>query len=322
MADLFSLADLCTPWCVHVAATLRVAQHIEAGRSGSAEIAEAAGADGDALQRVLRHLVSQGVFEEPAPGRFALNDMARGFLEPGLLLGLDLDRFGGRMAQPWSTLLKAVRTGKPAYHEIFGRPFWDDLEANPEIAAQFDELMGPGHGTPDPEVLLDPADWASVKTVVDVGGGTGALLREILRAHPHVNGTLVELPRVAARATAGERMTVVAQSFFEPLPAGADLYVLKSVVSDWPDAEARQILARCAEGARPSGRVVVFTSADPGKPAAPELLMLVLVGGKGRSLEEFRELAASAGLRVTAFGHQPSGRGIVECRPEERAQGN
>jgi len=318
MPDLFSLADLCTPWCVHVAATLRVAQHIEAGRAQIAEIAEAAGADADALGRVLRHLVSQGVFDEPSPGRFALNETACGFLEPGLLLGLDLDSFGGRMAYPWSTLLKAVRTGKPAYDQIFGRSFWDDLEANPEIAVQFDELMGPGHGTPDPEVLLDPADWASVKTVVDVGGGTGALLSEILRAHPHVHGTLVELPRVAARATFGERATVVAQSFFDPLPAGADVYVLKSVVSDWPDAEARRILARCAEAARPSGRVVVFTSADPGKPASPELLMLVLVGGKGRSLEEFRELAASAGLRVTAYGHQPSGRGIVECRPVER----
>jgi hypothetical protein len=318
MADLFNLADLCTPWCVYVAATLRVAQHIETGRVAIADIAGAAGADRDALGRVLRHLVSKGVFEESAPGRFALNDTARGFLEPGLLLGLDLDGFGGRMAYPWSTLLKAVRTGKPAYQEIFGRPFWDDLDTNPEIAAQFDELMGPGHGTPDPEVLLDPADWASVRTVVDVGGGTGALLSEILRAHPNVHGTLVELPRVAARATVGERAKVVAQSFFDPLPAGADVYVLKSVVSDWPDAEARQILRRCAEAARPSGRVVVFTSADPGKPASPELLMLVLVGGKGRSLEEFRELAASAGLRVTGYGHQPSGRGIVECRPEER----
>jgi 2,7-dihydroxy-5-methyl-1-naphthoate 7-O-methyltransferase len=315
MADLFSLADLCTPWCVHVAATLRIAQHMQAGRAGIAEIAAAAGADSDALSRVLRHLVSKGVFEEPAPGRFALNDTARGFLEPGLLLGLDLDSFGGRMAYPWSTLLQAVRTGKPAYHEIFGRPFWDDLDANPAIAAQFDELMGPGHGTPDPEVLLDPADWATVNTVVDVGGGTGPLLAEILRAHPHVRGTLVDLPRVAARVALGDRATVVAQSFFDPLPAGADLYILKSVISDWPDAEARQILARCAEAARPSGRVVVFTSADPGKPASPELLMLILLGGKGRSFEEFRDLAAAAGLRVTAYGHQPSGRGIVECRP-------
>src|SRR5207302_8159760 len=121
------------------------------------------------------HLVAKGVFEEPAPGRFALNDTARPLLEPGIRLGLDLDSIGGRMAHAWGTLLSAVRTGRPAYHEAFGRGFWDDLDAHPDIAASFDALMGPsGHGTPDPEILVDPSDWESVRTVVDVGGGTGA----------------------------------------------------------------------------------------------------------------------------------------------------
>ena len=321
--DLWALSDLCTPWCLHVVATLRVADHIAAGKTAIGDLAQAAGADRDALQRVLRHLAGKGVFEEPAPGRFALNEAARGLLEPGARLSLDLDGFGGRMAHAWSTLLSAVRSGRSAYREVFGRDYWDDLDANPRIAAEFDELMGPsGHGVPDPEVLLNPADWSGVQTVVDVGGGTGALLAEVLRARPAVQGILVDLPRtvagsaeVFAAAGVSARATAAGQSFFDPLPPGGDVYMIKNVLGDWADAEAAALLSRCAEAARPSGRVVMLGGVNPGEKASPELLMLVLVGGKDRTLGEFRDLARGAGLEVTATGRQPSGRFVVECRP-------
>ncbi|MBZ5626917.1 MAG: hydroxyneurosporene methyltransferase [Acidobacteriia bacterium] len=320
--DLWELTDLSTPWCVHVVATLRIADHILAGDAEIDKLAAAAGADRDSLSRVLRHLVSKGLFEEPARGRFALNDSARALLEDSVRLGLDLDGIGGRMAHAWGSLLSAVRTGRPAYHEIFGRGFWEDLDAHPDIAASFDALMGPGHGVPDPHVLVNPADWESVRTVVDVGGGTGTLLAEILRTWSHVRGTLVDLPRTVARsdevfraAGVADRVTTVAQSFFDPLPGGSDLYILKNVLGDWPDREATAILRRCAEAARPAGRVVAFTGAGAGEDASPELLMLVLVGGRGRTLDEFRGMAREAGLEVLAVGRQPSGRVIVECRP-------
>lgn len=321
--DIWALSDLSTPWCIHVVATLRIANHIAAGHAAIADLAAAAGADREYLYRVMRHLVSQGVFEEPSPGVFALNDVSKPLSEEAILLGFDLDAFGGRMAYAWGSLLSAVRSGKPAYHEVFGRPFWDDLEAHPDIAAKFDELMGVmGHGVPDPNVLTNVEDWATIKTVVDVGGGTGALLAEILRAHPHVHGTLVDVPRVIARsgdvfAAAGvaDRVTVAAQSFFDPLPAGADLYIMKSVLGDWPDAEALAILKRCAEAARPSGRVVVFNPVEENQPQPPGLLMMVLLGGKERTFEEFRELARAAGLSVRATLRQSSGRGVVECVP-------
>jgi SAM-dependent methyltransferase len=321
--DLWTSGDLSTPWCVHVVATLRIADHIVAGNAEIGPLAAAVGADRDSLHRVLRHLVSKGLFAEPAPGRFALNEAARGLLEEPVRLGLDLDGFGGRMAHAWGTLLSAVRSGTPAYHEAFGRGFWEDLDAHPDIAASFDALMGPqGHGVPDWRVLVDGEDWESVRMVVDVGGGTGALLAEILRARPEVRGTLVDLPRTVARSgevfqAAGvtDRVTTVAQSFFDPLPGGGDLYLLKSVLGDWPDREATAILKRCAEAARPSGRVVVFTGAGPGEDASPELLMMVLGGGRGRTLDEFRGMAGEAGLEVRAVGRQATGRVIVECWP-------
>jgi hypothetical protein len=321
--DLWELSDLATPWCLHVVATLRVAEHLDAGVTGADRLAEVAGCDRDALTRVLRHLVLKGVFEEPAPDEFALNRAARGLLDPALRLGLDLDGFGGRMAGAWSSLLAAVRTGRPAYHEVFGRPFWEDLDAHPEIAASFDALMGrEGHGVPDPEVLV-AGDWEAVRWVVDVGGGTGGLLAEVLRARPRLRGTLVDLPRTVARAgeiftAAGvaDRATTAGQSFFDPLPAGADLYLLKSILADWPDAEAGAILRRCADAARPDGRVVVIGGISPRNPAGHgDLLMMVLLGGRGRSLAEFRRLAGQAGLETVAADQQPSGRFVVECRP-------
>jgi hypothetical protein len=240
-------------------------------------------------------------------------------------LGLDLTGIGGRMAHAWCTLLAAVRTGAPAYHTVFGRPFWEDLQAHPDVAANFDELMGPaGHGIPDPEVLVT-GGWETVNTIVDVGGGMGSLLAEILRARPGVQGILVDLPSTVSRSQAvfhatgvADRVTAVGQSFFDPLPAGADLYLLKNLLADWPDREAKVLLSRCAGAARPAGRVVLLGGVTPdgdGRPS-PELLMLVLVGGKSRNLSEFRELARSAGLEVRATGRQPSGRFVVECRPE------
>ncbi len=325
--NIWTLTDLATPWAVHVAATLGVADRIAEGVTNLPALASACGADRDALGRLLRHLVDHGVFRETAPGRFALNAPARSLVGPAARF-LDLDGLGGRTALAWSTLLSAVRTGRSAYSEVFGRPFWDDLSAHPAIRRDFDALMGPaGHGPPDPDVLIR-GDWADVRSVVDVGGGTGSLLAAILRAHPGVSGVLVDRPTTVRRAAAtfsgaavADRVRRVGQSFFDPLPAGADLYVLKSVLVDWPDAEARRLLARCAAAARPRGRVVVVSGVHPDRERAPpELLMLVLVGGKARSLREFRVLARRAGLRVTGAGRTRSGRYVVECRPATGAR--
>jgi 2,7-dihydroxy-5-methyl-1-naphthoate 7-O-methyltransferase len=319
-AKLWQLSDLSTPWCVHVAATLRIADHVAAGTTTTEELASAAGCDRDALRAVLRHLVGKGVFREPAPDRFALNEAARGLLDPALQLGLDLDGVGGRMAYAWGTLPSYVRTGAPAYHDVFGLPFWDDLAAHPEIGKRFDELMGPaGHGTPDPEFEL-AGGWESVRTAVDVGGGTGAMLAELLRARPGIRGTLVELPGTVERsrqtfAGVSDRATAVGQSFFDPLPAGADLYMLRKVINDWPDREATAILRRCADAARPDGRVVVVGSASAEDQPAGVTIEMVLLGGKQRSVAELRDVARAAGLELVASGRQRSGHPVVEFRP-------
>ena len=245
-----------------------------------------------------------------------------GLLDPQQRIGLDLEGIGGRMAHAWSTLLTYVRTGAPAYQELFGLPFWEDLDAHPEIGASFDALIGPvGHGTPNPEFQIS-GGWESVRSVVDVGGGTGAMLAELLRKRPEIHGTLVDLPRTVALSaetfqTAGvaERVTTVGQSFFDPLPTGADIYMLRGILNDWPDAEATAILSRCAEAARPNGRVVALGGVSTDEARRSLVIEMVLCGGKHRTVTEFRELAREAGLEVLAAERQPSGYFVVECRP-------
>ena len=321
MPDLWTLCDHTTPWCIHVASTLRIAEQIADGNTQIEGIAAAANCDTDALHRVLRYLVGKGVFLEPTPGTFALNDVAQQFLDPSSKLGLDLNGIGGRMAHAWSTLPSYVRTGAPAYFERFGLPFWEDLAAHPDVGASFDALIGPsGHGIPNSDFEIT-GGWDQVQTVVDVGGGTGAMLAEILRARPAVRGTLVDLPPTVARATAtfqaagvADRITVSGQSFFDPLPAGADLYLLRGILNDWPDREATAILTRCAEAAGAQGRVVVLKSVGP--EVAPKNLSIetVLLGGRHRGIVEFQQLAGAAGLAVVAAGRQASGYFVVECR--------
>jgi hypothetical protein len=324
MVDLERMLDLATPWCLRVAVTLRIREHIAAGHAGIADLAAAAGCDTDALHAVLGHLVSQGVFTEESPGRFACNQAAEQLAGVPFL---DLAGIGGRMAHTWGTLLDYVRTGQPAYQQVFGRPFWEDLAAHPAIGAEFDALMGPaGHGVPDFDVELSDG-WDTVRTVVDVGGGTGAMLASLLRRHPRARGILVDLPGTVARA--GEtienlgvaaRVTVEAQSFFDPLPAGGDLYLLKSVLNDWPDEPTVAILRRCAEAARESAGTAQASIAVLGGVAADETsrslgIDMLVAGGKTSSLTQFTELARRAGLDVIAARTQSSGRYVVECRP-------
>jgi 2,7-dihydroxy-5-methyl-1-naphthoate 7-O-methyltransferase len=319
--NVWAMSDLCTPWCIHVVATLRIADHIADGASEVDVLAARTNCDSWVLGSVLRHLVAKGVFTEPETDRFELNNAANSLRDRTLLIGLDLDGFGGRMAYAWSTMLKYVRTGAPAYHEVFGLPFWDDLDAHPEIAKEFDDLIGPGgHGTPDPEVLVD-GDWETVNTVVDVGGGTGALLAEILRNHPTAQGTLVDLPRTVARSreifeNAGvtNRVTTVGQSFFEPLPRGADLYVLKSILNDWPDPEAASILKCCAEALNTGGRIVIVGGVSNDDALGVIVIESVLLGGKQRTVTETRALAEDAGLEISKIGSSPTGGMLVECR--------
>ena len=320
--SLETLTDLCTPWCVHTVVTFRVAEHIAAGSTEIAALAQAVGCDEYALHRVLSYLVDRGLFLEPSPGRFELNELARKLMEPSARIGLDLHGIGGRMAYSWGTLPTYVATGVSGYKDVFGLPFWEDLDANPEVGASFDDLIGPmGHGKPNGDFQIG-GGWESVHSVVDVGGGTGAMLAQVLSLHPQLHGVLVDLPRTVAlssrnfeEAGVGDRVTTIGQSFFDPLPAGHDLYYLKGIVNDWPDEEAVALLRRCAEAAKPNGRVVVLGGVVKDEVRRGLTIEMVLVSGKHRTVSEFRKIAHEAGLDVLSSERQATGHFVSECRP-------
>ncbi len=231
------------------------------------------------------------------------------------------------MAHTWGTLLDYVRTGEPAYQQVFGLPFWEDLAAHPRIAADFDALMGPaGHGLPDFDIELS-GGWEPIRTVVDVGGGTGAMLASLLARHPQLTGILVDLPGTVARAAeiidqtgVASRLTIHGQSFFDPLPAGADLYVLKKVLNDWPDEPTVAILRRCAEAASPDGRIVVLGGVSPDEAPRSLGIDMLVAGGKTSGLTQFTELARHAGLEIVTAGTQASGQYVVECQIRKTSQ--
>ncbi len=317
--ELWAAADLVTPMALRVPATLCLADHIVAGRRTLDALVAATGTDADALQRVLAHLVGAGVLtdEDDGYGLGPLGEQLRSDAADGVRAWIDLDGAVGRADLSLVELLHTVRTGEPGFPRQFGRSFWEDLSAEPARGASFDALMGDQQS---PQAVAAAYDWGALGSVVDVGGGNATQLIAILRAHPRLRGTVLDLPgpvaaarQAIADADLGGRADTLAQSFFDALPAGAGGYVLSRVLNDWDDEPARRILARCAEAAATGTVLVVDHSDDVGASTEMDLRMLTYCRGRERSREQLCELAASAGLRVASI--TPAGmRSVIELR--------
>jgi cyclopropane fatty-acyl-phospholipid synthase-like methyltransferase len=183
--------------------------------------------------------------------------------------------------------------------------------------------MGSDMPSRSPEILSG-YDWGSLGRLVDVGGGNGSMLIALLNRYPALRGTIVDLPentedarQALAAAGVADRAEVITTSFFDPLPAGADAYLLSLIIHDWGDKPAREILRRCAEAAGPTGTVFVVekVGADGDSPhTGMDLRMLALYGGKERRIGELTTLAESSGLTVAAV-HPAGAFSIVELRP-------
>jgi hypothetical protein len=324
---LWAAADLVTPMSIRVAATLRLADHIAAGTQTVEALAAAVDADRDVLRRLLDHLVTAGVLSRAGTGTYALTALGEGLRDDdpeGVRPWFDLEGAIGRAELCFVELLHTVRTGEPAFPRHFGRPFWDDLSADPGRSASFDALMG-ARLTEDAPVVAAAYPWGTLGHVVDVGGGNGSLLIAILRAHGDLRGTVLDLAGPVARADEaiasaglGDRAGTRAGSFFDTLPAGAGGYLLSGVLHDWDDPQAGRILQRCADAAAGTGRVLLVDHIGDEQGGTPntegDLRMLCYVGGRERTLDQLGELAGSAGLRISSV--VPAGsRAIVEMRP-------
>jgi hypothetical protein len=310
-ARLRELTDFAAPWGLWIAATLRVADHIQEGATRLQQLAQRTDANPDALGRLMRYLVARGVFIEEADG-YANTELSELLLDQaGWRPWLDLDNAPGLWAASWDGLLRAVRTGSPGRDEA---SYYEEL-AQTGRGASFDELMA-AQARANAEQVAAEYDWSSRAHVVDVGGGTGAMLQTLLAAHPHLRGTLFDLPQVVSAVDSTERLDVVAGNFLEDRLPTADAYVLSQILHGWPDGAAAKILGRCVEAARDDARILLIEEVISDQPTADEasfdLFMLALLGGRQRTLDDFARLAESAGLTLRSSRSLATGNSLVE----------
>ncbi|RDI55374.1 methyltransferase [Nocardia mexicana] len=315
---------------IATAARLHVADALGDGERTGAAIAEVIGAHELSTIRLCRALAAFGILAETEPGRFRLT-------ETGALLRTDrpdsLNSFVQMFSDPamqaaWGELGTAVQTGKPSFDTIFGVGFFEYLATHPQLSAQFNVSMRQGTSA-TARILPQHYDFAPFHTVADIGGGDGTLLAAVLNANSGLRGILYDTPEGSAQAAetlsvqgVSERCTVVAGDFFAAAPAGADLYLLKSIMHDWDDERAAVILGHIRRVLPDSGRVLivepilpdVVDDSVPPNMYISDLNMLVNLGGRERTRDDFETLCATAGLAVSTITTLPGGISLIEAK--------
>jgi len=312
-----------------VMAELGIADQLVAGPRRSVDLAAALGTHPDALHRVLRALAQLGVLDQSGDGRFALTPVGDCLRSDRVDSLRPVARFWGHemLQRAWGNLHYSVMTGEPAFDHVFGTPAFAYLDDHPEAADVYHRGMAQLRG--DATAATATAyDFARFGTIVDVGGGNGSLLVEILQTFPGLRGVVFdpEHARPDAEATiqaAGlsDRVQFEAGDFFSAVPAGGDCYLLRQVIHDWDDARAEAILRSCRKAIPAHGRLLLVElllppEGDPGmEPVMVDVTMLVRVGGRERTEAEYRALLERAGFHLDRIIPTPIRFTILDCMP-------
>ena len=307
-------------------AELNVSDALKDGPRSVADLTHAVGADERSLHRVMRTLVSLGVFAEPEPGIYALTPVSE-------LLRSDVPTSMRDMAvmitakshwQPWGRFADTVRTGTSGPQHAFGTDVfsWFQQSENQDEWDLFNAAMT-SFSSGTSLAVTEAYDFSPFATIVDIGGGHGFLLKTILSRAPAARGVLLDLPGAIKGADLdelSERVECVAQSFFDAAPPGGDCYMLKHILHDWDDERCRAILGHIATAMVPTGRVLVVELVMPDGPEPHpaqfmDLNMLAMTeGGLERTEAQFAALFASAGLELVAVHPTHSPVSIIEAR--------
>ena len=314
---------------IYAAAVLGVADLLKDGPLTTTELAKRVEVDEDALYRVLRLLTGHGIFEETAARTFGNSELSQ-YLRadvPGSLRAAFIFRGSSFFYSPFKEVMYSVRTGLSSREKVHGMSGWEFLRQNPEEARIFDEAMTAMSAFVGPAVA-SAYDFGAWGSLMDVGGGNGMLLATILRAHPKLRGVLADQRHVVERARErgflgselASRTTYEECNFFESIPGGCRAYLMKSVIHDWDDEQARAILRNCRKAVPPDGvlLLVEYSLGEQAKPSfadSVDVVMLVLTGGKERTEKEFRELLTSSGFRLNQVLPTPAGVSIIEAMP-------
>lgn len=300
--------------CVRVAVSLRLPELLGEGAWTVDELARTTGTHAAALRRLLRALVAMGLVTE-ADGRYATTSLGDEFRADRI--GPAATFFNAELHwSAWLRLDHSVRTGDRAFDLVHGKRNWELYAGHAEHGAAFDRAMRAMTG-PIAAAVVRAWDFSRYGTVVDVGGGDGTLLSEILRANPEIRGVLFDRPDVVARAETrlqefGDRCRSMGGSFLEQVPEGGDCYILKSILHDWDDPDARLILERVRAAMAAGAELLVVERVlreNPGPEDLDDVLsdlnMMVNNGGGERTRDEFGSLLESAGFRLE--GVTPTG---------------
>jgi hypothetical protein len=311
---------------LYVATVLRVSDHLADGPRELGWLATQTGCDAPSLYRLLRALATVGVYEELPDRRFGptpLSEALRHDVSGSVAPWIEHTASPSHRAA-WGGLLDSVRTGANAFRTVHGMSAWDYRVAHPEANSVFDAAMTSISQTAA-QAVLDVYDFDGLATIADVGGGRGALIGAILARYPAARGVLAEQVHVLAGAPdvlrdlgVLDRCELVPVDFFASVPAGADAYVLKSVIHDWADPEAVAILRNVRRAMTPTAVVLlverVIGDRNEGMLAAfSDLNMLVGPGGRERTEAEFDTVFAAAGLRRSRSLATPSGFNVIEA---------
>jgi hypothetical protein len=305
-------------------AELGIPDLLEAGPKSAEELAGQTGTNPQALYRLMRATACVGVLAEGPEGTFSETPMSavlRSNANPTLRA---LAIMGGREwhGRGWSRLEYCVRTGKQALDQVYGVHIFEYLKQNPEEAQIFNDTMTALSGIDGPAVAA-AYSFDGIHSVVDVGGGHGLLLATILARNPHLKGTLYEVPHVVEGCRNGpltpvmERCTLVSGDMFSSVPAGADAYIMKHIIHDWPDDLCVKILTACRKGVNPGGKLLVVDNViQPGNDFSPgkflDLQMLIFPGGGERTEKQFGELFTAAGWELSRIIPTAAADSIVE----------
>jgi trans-aconitate methyltransferase len=306
MTTAFQMTQL-----VHVAAKLRIADHLASGPKPVAELAAASGSHADSLYRVLRTLAGYGVFVEEDGQRFRLTPAAELLRSdvPNSMRAAAEARGEDWMWRSWGALTESVKTGKTGFDLVYGKNTFDWLAEHPAAARLYDEFQA-ALTRRSAAAVASVYDFSSARVIADIGGGSGTLLAAVLERNPNARGILFDLPHVVEAgkktlpAAISRRCEFVGGDFFKAVPRGADAYLLKAILHDWDQEKCRTILGRIREAMAPSAKLLVVEDlvCGPNVPCEAKLgdvNMLVRTGGRNRTEKEYRDLLQSGGFQVT-----------------------